>query len=438
MSGSTWLYDGEFPGSEIRVTEGDVVKAEVTNDLRDGTSVHWHGLPVANPMDGVPDVTQDAIAPGDSFTYTFRAKPAGTYFYHSHAGLQLDRGLMGPLIIEEPDPHVAYDREYTVVVDDYLAKEPSSLFGGDSSQGTSVRGTGGGGQGGMGGSGGMGGGPGGSGGGTGGMGGPGGMGSPSGDRRPPYDGLLVNGRLPTDPQTYEIREGERIRFRFVNASSATAFQVGVGGHPMKVTHADGRPVDPVTVDSFLFGPGERYDVVVEADNPGTWEIQARSAAGVLPPVRAVMTYVGSMTASQPTAPRFGGRRLEYGNLSSVSPMDGVGGSPDRTFDLTLSPAQGSSKWLIDGQAYPDADPLQVREGEHVRIRMVNRSPVIHPMHLHGHFFQVGEAVKDTVVVPSHMGQVTIDFVADNPGDWLFHCHNLYHLDAGMARVMTYG
>jgi FtsP/CotA-like multicopper oxidase with cupredoxin domain len=79
----------------------------------------------------------------------------------------------------------------------------------------------------------------------------------------------------------------------------------------------------------------------------------------------------------------------------------------------------------------------VREGEHVRIRMVNRSPVLHPMHLHGHFFQVGDAVKDTVIVPSHMGEVTIDFLADNPGDWLFHCHNLYHLESGMARVLRY-
>jgi len=119
-------------------------------------------------------------------------------------------------------------------------------------------------------------------------------------------------------------------------------------------------------------------------------------------------------------------------------LDGVNGDPDRTFDLTLSRGRGQSyTWTIDGQAYPDADSLQIRPGEHVRIRMTNQSPVVHPMHLHGHFFQVGNAIKDTVIVPGHRGQVTIDFHADNPGRWLFHCHNLYHLDAGMARVVRY-
>ncbi|MEF8757354.1 MAG: multicopper oxidase family protein [Halobacteriales archaeon] len=446
-SATSWLYDGDFPGSELRITEGDVVEAEVTNDLPEGTTVHWHGLPVSNTMDGVPNVTQDPIAPGDSFTYKFRAEPAGTYFYHSHAGLQLDRGLMAPLIVEESDPHVDYDREYVVVIDDYLAGEPRPLSGAASARGTTAGGTGGGGPGGMGGgSGGMGGpggggGPGGMGSGTGGTDGSRGsrgMGGPMGDRRPAYDGLLVNGRLPSDPRSYGVREGERVRFRFVNASSATAFRVRVGGHSMDVTHADGRPVEPVTVDSFLFGAGERYDAAVEADTPGTWEIRASAVNDELPPAKALMAYEGMETARQPTAPSSGGRQLGYGDLEAVSPLDGIGGSPDRTFDLTLSPGRGSYRSLIDGQAYPDADPLQVRDGEHVRIRMVNRSPVIHPMHLHGHFFQVGDAVKDTVVVPGHMGQVTIDFVADNPGDWLFHCHNLYHLEAGMARVLTYG
>ncbi len=99
--------------------------------------------------------------------------------------------------------------------------------------------------------------------------------------------------------------------------------------------------------------------------------------------------------------------------------------------------QEPGAWTIDGQAYPDADPLAIGEGEYVRVRMVNRSPAIHPMHLHGHFFQVGDAVKDTVLVPPHGGQITFDFLADNPGDWLFHCHNVYHLERGMARVFEY-
>lgn len=420
-SAQNWLYNGEFPGPELRVKEGDVLETTVRNDVSEGTTIHWHGVPVPNPMDGVPDVTQQPIAPGETFTYKFRAEPAGTYFYHSHVGLQLDRGLLAPLVIEEQDPHVEYDREYTVVVDDYLDQEPRPLSEVGSGQGPM-----GGGRGGRGGRGGMGG---------GGPGGGGNMGQ-MGDRRPLYAGLLINGRLPTDPQAFTVREGERVRLRFVNAGSATAFQVRAAGHEMAVTHADGRPVEPVTVDSFVFGAGERYDAIIEADNPGTWEIRANAVNGGEPPARALLQYDGS--SGSPSAPSSGGRQLEYGDLRALSPLDGIDGSPDRRFDLTLSAGRGGSyEWLIDGQAYPDADPLHVSEGDHVRVRMVNRSPVIHPMHLHGHFFQVGNAVKDTVVVPGHMGRVTFDFVADNPGDWLFHCHNLYHLEAGMARVLRY-
>nr|WP_305882891.1 multicopper oxidase family protein [Halobellus rarus] len=401
-STTNWMYEGQFPGPELRVQEGDVLSVDLTNDLRAETTIHWHGVPVANPMDGVPNVTQDPVASGDTFTYTFRAEPAGTYFYHSHVGLQLDRGLLGPLIVEERDPHVEYDREYVVVIDDYLPGEPKLPSDG-----------------GMGG---------------GGMGGGGGM---MGDVRPSYEGLLINGRLPEDPPRFEVAEGERVRLRFVNAASATVFGVRIAGHEMTVTHADGRPVEPVDVDSFVFGAGERYDVVIEATNPGTWALQADALDGNEPPARAVVEYE-SADGEGPQRPSSASNRLQYGDLQAISSLDGVSGEPDRTFDLTLSRGRGQSyTWTIDGQAYPDADPLRIRPGEHVRIRMTNQSPVVHPMHLHGHFFQVGDAIRDTVIVPGRRGQVTIDFHADNPGRWLFHCHNLYHLDAGMARVVRY-
>jgi FtsP/CotA-like multicopper oxidase with cupredoxin domain len=144
-SAENWLYDGEFPGPELRLTEGEVFEAELTNDLPEGTTIHWHGLPVPNAMDGVPNVTQQPVEPGDSFTYKFRAEPAGTCFFHSHVGLQLDRGLLAPLVVEASDPHVEYDREYTVVVDDYLEGEPRPF-----SEWNSDRGPGSGGRGGRG------------------------------------------------------------------------------------------------------------------------------------------------------------------------------------------------------------------------------------------------------------------------------------------------
>ncbi|WP_458189091.1 multicopper oxidase domain-containing protein, partial [Haladaptatus sp. NG-WS-4] len=129
-SARNWLYDGSFPGEELRVTEGDVVRVDVQNRVGEGTTTHWHGVPVPNQMDGVPGVTQKPIEPDETFTYKFRAEPAGTYFFHSHVGLQLDRGLYAPLVIEEKSPHVEYDREFTLLFDDYLTQPPEPLGGG--------------------------------------------------------------------------------------------------------------------------------------------------------------------------------------------------------------------------------------------------------------------------------------------------------------------
>ena len=418
-SAQTWIYDDAFPGPEIRAREGDVVGVTLNNGLPEPTSVHWHGLPVANAMDGVPGVTQAPVESGDTFDYRFRADPAGTYFYHSHAGLQLDRGLAGPLVVEESEPHVEYDKEYVIVLDDYLSDAPQTP---DQDAQFQDSGDAGGSGGGMGGDGMM----------DGGM-----MGGMMNVFRPAYEGMIMNGRLARDAPTFEVTEGDRVRLRFVNASSATMFQVRTAGHRLEISHADGRPVEPVPVEEFYFGPGERYDAIVTADNPGAWEIAATPVRGSEPSARGILRYTGVSETRDPVPPGTGGRALQYDDLRAIEPLDGLDGSPDRTFDLTLSPGGDGYSWAIDGQVYPDADPLTVREGEHVRIRMQNRSPVRHPMHLHGHFFRVGNAVKDTVVVPGRMGQATIDFKADNPGDWFFHCHNLYHLEAGMARVIRY-
>jgi FtsP/CotA-like multicopper oxidase with cupredoxin domain len=409
VSRSTWLYDDGFPGPEIRVSAGDIVDVSLTNELSDETTVHWHGLPVTNTMDGVPDLTQEAVEPGDSFDYRFRADPPGTYFYHSHAGLQLDRGLAGPLIVTEDEPHVDYDDEFVIVLDDYLSGEPRTpANGGGSGGGPGGHGMGGGPRGGM-----------------------------MTDYRPPYAGMVMNGQGSRNPPVFEVSEGERVRLRFVNASSATPFQVRSGGHAFDISHADGRPVEPVSVDSFTFGPGERYDAIVTADNPGTWAIDAIPLRGSGPSARGILQYATESDGQTPTAAVSRGRTLQYDQLRAVDAIDGIDGSPDRTFDLALSPGNDGYSWAIDGQVFPDADPLDIREGEHVRIRLRNHSPISHPMHLHGHFFRVGDAIKDTVVVPGRMGEETIDFKADNPGSWFFHCHNLYHLEAGMARVIRY-
>lgn len=388
----SWFLDGAYPAPEIRVREGETMQVVLDNQLPEPTSIHWHGVPVPNGMDGVPGVTQDAVEPGHPFVYEFAAAPAGSYLYHSHFGLQLDRGLTGPLIIEETAPHVAWDREYTVFLDDYLPGAPQPLAGG--------------------------------------------MGM--GGRTPPYEGLLINGKLPAAAPHFGVGDGERLRLRLINGGSATTFRVAITGHRLEVTHADGRPVAPVVVDSVTLGMGERIDVIVTANRPGVWALVAAPLEVQAPAARAVLRYRGALdngtVGSQVPEGLRGGRQLTIDDLISLE-LDPEGAQPvDRTVDLRLAGGMMSSAWTINGQAYPDADPIDLHIGERVEFRMFNQSNMRHPMHLHGHFFRVGRALKDTVsVLP--MGRVSFSFVADNPGNWLFHCHNAYHMEAGMARVV---
>jgi FtsP/CotA-like multicopper oxidase with cupredoxin domain len=414
----TWLYNGQFPGPEIRVKEGERLRIIVENQLPEGTTVHWHGVPVPNAMDGVPGLTQKPITPGESFAYEFEATPAGSYIYHSHVGLQIDRGLIGPLVVEETTPHVAYDRDYVLVLDDYLPGDPHPL--GD-----------------MGARGGMMGGGGWWGGNRGGRGMMGGM-MDMQRQMPPYQGLLIGGRLPDDPRVFETKRGERVRLRLINPTGATTVRAAIGGHRMSVTHCDGRPVEPVTVDSLVLGAAERYDVIVEATNPGVWPVAIAAIEGNTPPGRAVLRYTDATASALREGVPEGfrsGRQLYYRDLQSLETLPS--GRPDRVFDLMLSGGMMGSAWTINGQIYPNADPLMIYEGERIRFRMRNHSMMLHPMHLHGHFFRVGNALKDTVLVGAHMGRAQFDFVADNPGRWFFHCHNIYHMEAGMAREVRY-
>lgn len=423
----TWFYNGQAPGPEIRIREGERIRVVLQNRLPEDTTIHWHGLPVPNAMDGVPAVTQRPVAPGGTFVYDFVARPAGTYMYHSHVGLQLDRALTGALVIEERTPQVTFDRDYVVVLDDWLAGDPTPAAArsesGMSGMGEMMRRMMGGGRGMMGG-------------------GQSGM-MIQDAARPDYAALLVNGRGAQDPPVFEARRGERVRFRLINLSSATTFRVALAGHRLTVTHTDGRPIEPVTVDALVIGMGERYDVLVDADNPGAWTLAAASLLGEPQPARAVFRYQGQRQAAPLAGDEAlgitGGRLLELTDLVSVEDGPAAAGAPDRTFDLMLSwgMMMAPDQWNIDGQRYPDADSLEIREGERVRVSMTNMSPIHHPMHLHGHFFRVGRALKDTVMVPAHMGRMSFEFAADNPGDWFFHCHNLYHMEAGMARVFRY-
>jgi FtsP/CotA-like multicopper oxidase with cupredoxin domain len=429
----TFTYGGQLPGPELRVREGDTLRVTFTNRLPEPTTIHWHGIPVPNAMDGVPDVTQPAIAPGASFTYEFAVPVAGTYFYHTHVGLQLDRGLYGPLIVECRQETLSYDREVTLVLDDWL----DGIDGTPEEALRRLAGAGHGAHGAMPMQPGMGTMP--------GMPGMSGMPGMTGGGEPAesepdlvYPLYLVNGRPPEAPFEFAGTRGEVLRLRLINAASATIFRVALVGHRLQVIQADGQPVAPLEGDVLRIGMGERYDVLVRLDNPGVWPLVAW-VEGTSHAARAILRYEGSTGRPSETIAR--PRELDGELLHALrfrAAVPGTAAAPDIERTVVLAGGMGSYVWTIDGQAYPDAEPIRVDLGGRVRFRLHNMTTMPHPMHLHGHFFRVGDptsgAVRDTVLVEP-MQEVTIDWLADNPGRWAFHCHHLYHQETGMMRVI---
>jgi len=416
----TWTYTGTVPAKEIRLRKGGRLRATVTNDLPQPTTVHWHGLAIPNDMDGVPVLTQPAIIPGGVFTYQFTVPDAGTYYLHSHVGTQLDRGMYGPLIIEDPDDGKDYDDELVVVLDDWidgtgttpdqvlenLRKTGMKPMSRDAPKvGPTAP-----------------------------------LGGDGGDVTYPY--FLINGRTTTDPQVMDYRAGQRIRLRIINAGADTAFRVAVPGTDLDVTHTDGYPVVPRRVGSVILGMGERVDAVitlgssvpviaVPEDKDGHAQLNIR-VAGAQANVD-VDAFVKALRTS------------EVLNTAVLTPAPDVvlpQRNPDVTLDLRLAGPLNGYTWPINGRLYdPPHDGLAVQAGERVRLRFANESMMFHPMHLHGHTFQVVQpgrpgARKDTVLVPPKQ-TVEVDFDTNNPGRWIVHCHNDYHLNAGMATFVEY-
>ncbi len=417
---TAWTYNGQVPGPEIRVKEGEIIRVYLDNFLPDETTIHWHGLPVPNPMDGVPGVTQAGIPPGKSFIYEFEAKPAGSFLYHSHVGYQLDQGLYGPLIIEPAHDSGNYDREYTLMLEDWVMQDGSGPA-------TAKRR-------------------------------PVGMGMMGGMMRrrssslampltePIYDGYAVNGRLYPEIKPLVVKKGDRVKLRIVNPSSSTIYTLRLAGHILTITHVDANPIEPINTDLLRIGMGERYDVEFTADNPGFWLLAAMETGYGEGQLKVPILYKG-IRSKNPVPPSFAPpvRMASYWDMRAKTPAKvPVKISPDRIYRQVLSGGMHSSYWTINGRVYPNAEKLIVKKGDTVRIRYWNHSMMPHPMHLHGHFYKIVNpripkdlwVLKDTAIVDPMRG-MEIEFVADNEGRWFHHCHNLYHMVAGMANTVVY-
>lgn len=429
----TWTYGGTLPGDEIRVKRGDVLSVRLENGLPQPTTVHWHGLALRNDMDGVPGLTQEEIRPGQGFDYEFVAANSGTHWFHPHVGTQLDRGLYAPLIVEDPADGEDYDTELVIVLDDWLDgidTDPDAVLqdlkkngmtGMDHGQMSD------------------------------GMGDMGGMpkskllGGDAGDVTYPH--VIANGRIADAPRAFATKPGQRVRLRLINAASDTAFRVGVPGVPMRITHTDGYPVKPTRGEVVLLGMGERVDAVITVpDQP----VPVLALAEGRDAYAQVLIRPGASKASP--ANDSAAKRLGMLPVHTVADLEATeevalpSRRPDVVHDVLLEGPGDKYEWTINGKAFDSKAHstevgMPIRSEQRVRLRFRNDTEMFHPMHLHGHTFQVrGEggrgALKDTVIVLPKQ-TLDVDFDADNPGQWLTHCHNIYHGEAGMMAVVSY-
>ena len=541
-AGHAITVNGTIPGPLIRLKEGETVRLSVTNTLDEDTSIHWHGLLLPFQFDGVPGVSFPGIKPGATFTYEFSLIQAGTYWYHSHSGLQEQLGHYGPLVIDPKDADpVAYDREHVIVLSDFSFMNPHTimkrlkqqpgvfnfqkqtlvgLFAGrdlaleDRAHWAEMR-----------------------------------M-DPTdiSDLTGAIYTYLVNGHGPSDNWTGLFTPGERVRLRVINAAAMTIFNVRIPGVPMTVVQADGQNVKPVAVDEFQIAVAETYDVVIGPmpDQAFTLAAEAVDRSGMgratlaprermtaaVPPLRlrplatmrnmgmgdmdqsvhgtpaqadrSMMDHskmdhstmdhskmdhskmdhaaMGDAMPPQPAAPAprsmnmrdpANAPQVRMGaGVQSIAPMpvDRTGDPgqgledmdhrvlvytdlvaltanpdprpPSRTKEIHLTGNMERFMWSFDGLKFSEVEePIPFRKDERVRIVLVNDTMMAHPIHLHGHFFEVVNGHpgfhprKHTVnVLPG--GKVTLDATMDAPGDWAFHCHLLFHMHAGMMQVVT--
>ncbi len=500
--------NGTVPGPLIRLREGQNVRLHVENTLDEDSSIHWHGLILPFHMDGVPGISFPGIKPRSTFVYEFPIKQAGTYWYHSHSGLQEQMGHYGPIVIDpaRTDP-IASDREHVIVLSDHSPLHPHAIFrklkqnGGyfnrqkltlSDSEPMSAK-----------------------------------------DRREwgkmrmdPTDiadvtgstyTYLINGHGPRDNWTALFKPGERVRLRVVNASAMTTFNVRIPGLKLTVVQSDGLNVRPVMMDEFQIAIAETYDVIVEPADDAAYTLVAESVdrsgmavatlaprpgmTAIVPPLRkrplATMKDMGmgamgadpdcpsehaamghctpgdgaKMThsmrdfsaapnvAKTPTVQTIspmpvdrtgepgqgledvGHKVLVYRDLIAVERNPDVR-APSRSMQIHLTGNMERYMWAFDGKKLSEViAPIAFTQGERVRVTLVNDTMMGHPIHLHGHFFELvtghGDHAPRKHTVNVHPGgKVTFDLTADAVGDWAFHCHMLYHMHAGMMQVVT--
>lgn len=429
--------NGQIPGPTLEFIEGDTLRVTFNNKMDVESSIHWHGLLLPNDQDGVSYLNTPPIDPGSSFTYQFKLKQSGTYWYHSHTGGQEQRGVYGGIVIHPKDREEM--EEHVVVISDWTDEDPHNVLKNLKKDGDYY--------------------------------------ALKKDRVQSWDKVIKNGEIknrmwnslmrmgPMDlsdvgydaflingkEEVYldTVPQGKPVKLRIINAAASSYFYISYSEREMKVVAGDGKGVVPVNRDKILIGIGETYDVIVNSG--GTFTALAQDGTG-----KATLHIVQNHSHEEEMKMQEENHsshsshqdmnNIEKGNyydfLKALEPALYTQGTKTREIVLKLTGDMENYIWSFNNKTLVESDKIFIKKGERVRFVLQNETMMHHPMHLHGHFFRVinkhGDysPIKHTVDVPP-FGKIVIEFLGDEEKDWFFHCHNLYHMKTGMARVVSY-
>ncbi|TCL45944.1 FtsP/CotA-like multicopper oxidase with cupredoxin domain [Thermolongibacillus altinsuensis] len=370
----------------------------------------------------------NAIKPGETFTYEFTATVPGTYFYHSHqeSAKQLDKGLYGTLIVE-PKTGEKVDRDYTLVLDEWMSNpdeghidmngmDHSNMHHGNHSDDEQMN-----------------------------------MSGMNHDMSM-YDLFTINGKSGSAIEPLKVKKGERVLLRLVNAGYMS-HKLHLHGHDFKIVATDGQPLkDPQSIKDELLNiaPGERYDIEFVADNPGKWLLECHGDMKGTDGMKVKIQYEGETGKADKLNAK---EKLPIVDITKYGKNELGPFTLDQKYDVEYTMDLGTEMgkngmiFTINGKTYPETKPINIKKGDLVKVKMINNSPTdVHPMHLHGHFFQVlsknGKPITGSPLMKDSLNlepgeEYVIAFKADNPGNWMFHCHDLHHASAGMVTEVKY-
>lgn len=402
----------------LRINKEQQFNVRLKNFLSVPTSLHWHGLILPNDQDGVAFITQYPIYPTQFYQYQFPLVQSGTFWMHSHLGLQEQKLLSAPMIIYDSEEIGIADKEVIVLFADFTFKSSSTVFHqlryknfanekilSDKSMEMLTQDI----------------------------------------VDVEYDAYLTNYRTLRDPQIVEVDAGTKVRLRLINAASATNFFINLGHLTGEAIAVDGNRIKPLRSSQFELADAQRIDIVVKIpEEGGAFPILAQAEGtdrqtGLILTTKNANVAEISEIAEKKAGPL---TNAQESKLRALYPLSSR--KVDKQLVVELGGSMATYTWTINGQAWPESTPLVVDKGQRIEMIFKNNTSMAHPMHLHGHVFQIKSidekriegALRDTVLVTPH-STLTVQFDANNPGVWPLHCHILYHLEAGMFTVLRY-